>query len=137
MLKKNVFKGFIILLLFAISMPVFGQTKTKSDHPKLIVGVVVYQMRWYFLFRYQDRYSEGGFKRMIREGYSCDNTQINYAPTVTALGHSCVYTGSVPAIHGLVGNSWYDRSIRRSINNVEDTTAVSYTHLTLPTIYSV
>ena len=122
MLKKNVFKGFIILLLFAISMPVFGQTKTKSDHPKLIVGVVVDQMRWDFLFRYQDRYSEGGFKRMIREGYSCDNTQINYAPTVTALGHSCVYTGSVPAIHGLVGNSWYDRSIRRSINNVEDTT---------------
>lgn len=122
MLKKEVFKGFIILLIFAVTTPVFGQNKRKSDHPKLIVGVVVDQMRWDYLYRYQDRYTDGGFKRMLREGFSCENTQIDYAPTITALGHSCVYTGSIPAIHGIVGNKWYDRSIKRMISNVEDTT---------------
>lgn len=122
MLKRYVFKGFIILLLFAVSMPIFGQNKREADEPKLIVGVVVDQMRWDYLYRYQDRYVDGGFKRMLREGFTCENTHINYSPTVTAAGHACVYTGSVPAIHGIVSNSWYDRSIKRSINNVEDTT---------------
>ncbi len=122
MLKREVFKGFIILLLFTVSMPVFGQNRIQADHPKLIVGVVVDQMRWDYLYRYQDRYVDGGFKRMLREGFTCENAHINYNPTVTAAGHACVYTGSVPAIHGIVSNSWYDRSIKRSINNVEDST---------------
>ncbi|MBY5956785.1 alkaline phosphatase family protein [Membranicola marinus] len=122
MLKRNFLKGFVLLLLFAVSIPAFGQNKRNTDHPKLIVGVVVDQMRWDYLYRYQDRYVDGGFKRMLREGFTCENAHINYSPTVTAAGHACVYTGSVPAIHGIVSNSWYDRSIKRSINNVEDTT---------------
>ena len=68
--------------------------------------MMVDQMRWDYLYRYQDRYTEGGFKRLLTEGYSCENTLINYAPTVTGCGHASVYTGSVPSIHGIVGNSW-------------------------------
>ena len=114
-------KGLIILFLIAVSIPVFGQQKNDARGPKLIVGVVVDQMRWDFFYRYQDRYVEGGFKRMLREGFSCENTQIDYAPTVTAIGHSTAFTGSVPAIHGIAGNGWYDRAIKRGVNNVEDT----------------
>jgi len=74
--------------------------------PKLVVGIVVDQMRWDYLYRYYDRYQNNGFKRLLNEGFSCENTQIDYIPTVTAAGHSCIYTGSVPAIHGIAGNDF-------------------------------
>ena len=84
-----------------------GQIKgSVLPRPKLVVGIVVDQMRWDYLYRYYDRYSEAGFKRILREGFSCENTMIDYVPTVTAIGHSTVYTGSVPAIHGIAGNDF-------------------------------
>lgn len=99
------------------------QTDSRAEKPKLIVGVVVDQMRWDFLYRYQDRYTEGGFKRMLREGFTCENTHIDYAPTVTACGHTCVYTGSVPSVHGIAGNNWYDKALGRDVYCAEDTVA--------------
>ena len=71
------------------------------QRPKLVVGIVVDQMRWDYLYRYQKRYVEGGFKRLLNEGFSCENTRIPYVPSVTAIGHTCLYTGSVPSIHGI------------------------------------
>lgn len=125
MLNRAVFQGIVVALFFAIAIPVFGQNKKPADRPRLIVGVVVDQMRWDYLYKFQDRYVEGGFKRMLREGFSCENTQIDYAPTVTAIGHSTAFTGSVPSITGIIGNGWYDRRIRRGINNVEDTSVLT------------
>jgi predicted AlkP superfamily pyrophosphatase or phosphodiesterase len=90
--------------------------------PKLVVGIVVDQMRWDFLYRYQDRYTPDGFKRLLREGFTCENTQIPYVQTVTAAGHACIYTGSVPALNGMMGNAWFSREINRQIYCVEDTT---------------
>lgn len=98
-----------VLLFFICSFSTFSQVK----RPKLVVGIVVDQMRWDYLYRYQQRYSADGFKRMLREGFSCENTLIPYTPTVTAAGHTCIYTGSVPAIHGIAGNTWYDRNLKR------------------------
>src|ERR1700704_4844360 len=70
-------------------------TSTALPRPKLVVGIVVDQMRWDYLYRYYDRYSDNGFKRLLNEGFSCENTQIDYIPTNTGPGHSCIYTGSV------------------------------------------
>ena len=111
-------------LYFAmIQLPLFSQpTPPAPKHPKLVIGIVVDQMRWDFLYRYADRYTNDGFKRMLREGFSCENTMIPYTPTVTACGHTCVYTGSVPAVHGIVGNSWYSRELKRVMYCAEDTT---------------
>lgn len=95
------------------------------SRPKIVIGMMVDQMRWDYLYKYGERYGEDGFKRLIREGFSCENTLISHAPTVTAIGHSSVYTGSVPAITGIVGNGWYDRAWGRSIENVEDTTVTA------------
>ena len=75
--------------------------------PRLVVGIVIDQMRWDYLYRYQQRYTEGGFKRLLTEGYSCENTRLPYIPSVTAIGHTCIYTGSVPTIHGIAGNNFY------------------------------
>jgi predicted AlkP superfamily pyrophosphatase or phosphodiesterase len=115
---------FLLLLLF-ISNTIFSQVGTSVRNtvkrPKLIVGIVVDQMRWDYLYRYYDRYAaNGGFKRLINQGFSCENTFINYVPTVTACGHTCLYTGSVPAIHGIAGNEWYDSKTRQIVYCVSD-----------------
>jgi predicted AlkP superfamily pyrophosphatase or phosphodiesterase len=110
------------LLSLLILSTVVGQSKTTKaqSRPKLVVGVMVDQMRWDFIYRYQNRYTEGGFKRLLKEGFSCENAYIPYAQTVTAAGHASVYTGSVPAINGMMGNEWYDRSLKRDVYCVED-----------------
>lgn len=76
------------------------------QRPKLVVGIVIDQMRWDYLYRYQKRYTDGGFKRLLNEGFSCENTVIPYVPSVTAIGPTCIYTGSVPSIHGIAGNNF-------------------------------
>lgn len=105
----------MLCCLFFIAVQLSAQTQPSGSvkRPKLVVGVVVDQMRWDFLYRYADRYSANGFKRILREGFSCENTLIPYAPTVTAAGHTCAYTGSVPGVHGVVGNAWYNRDLKR------------------------
>jgi hypothetical protein len=59
-------------------------------------------------------------KRLLNEGFNCDNTLVPYLPTVTACGHTCVYTGSVPAIHGITGNNWFDNNLQKMVYCVED-----------------
>jgi hypothetical protein len=94
---------------------------TTVSRPKLVVGIVIDQMRWDYLYRFYDRYAaDGGFKRLLNQGFSCENTMVPYVPTVTACGHTCIYTGSVPAIHGIVGNNWYDPQKMRVAYCTED-----------------
>ena len=104
------FRSFLFCSFLVCSFIVSAQqpkaSRTGIDRPKLVVGIVVDQMRWDYLQRYYDRFGETGFKRMMREGFSADNTFIPYTPTVTAAGHACVYTGSVPALNGIIGNDW-------------------------------
>lgn len=96
---------------------------TQIPRPKLVVGIVIDQMRWDYLYRYYERYAAtGGFKRFLTQGYSCENTLIPYTPTITACGHTAIYTGSVPAIHGIAGNAWYDNLLKRAVYCTEDKT---------------
>lgn len=98
------------------------QSSGQLNRPKLVVGLVVDQMRWDYLYRYYNRYSNGGFKRLVNQGFSAENTFIPYTPTYTACGHSSIYTGSVPAINGIIGNDWYDPQLKRNVYCAEDTT---------------
>lgn len=81
--------------------------QAQIERPKLVVGLAVDQMRWDYLYYYYDKFGEGGLRRLVDEGYSCENTLINYMPTVTAIGHSSLYTGSVPALTGIAGNNFH------------------------------
>ena len=100
-----------------------GQAQSEVKRPKLVVGLVMDQMRWDYLYRYYARYSEtGGFKRLLNQGFSCENTLIPYAPTVTACGHSSIYTGTVPAVNGISGNGWWDKEKMRTVYCTEDKT---------------
>ena len=99
-------KIFLLAALCCVSLAAMAQAQF-GEKPKLVVGIVVDQMRWDYLDRYYDRFTEGGFRRMIDQGFSCNNCLINYVPTVTAIGHTSVYTGSTPAFHGICGNNFY------------------------------
>ena len=94
------------LIVCGLAVVALAQSRS-AQRPKLVVGIVVDQMRWEYLDRYYDRFSDNGFRLMMDQGFSCNNCQINYIPTVTAIGHTSVYTGTTPAYHGICGNNFY------------------------------
>jgi len=97
----------------------------QSAKPRLVVGLMIDQMRWDYLYRYTERYGAGGFKRLLSQGFTCENTLIPYLPTYTAVGHTCVYTGSVPALNGIVGNNWFDKTTGKGVYCTDDSTVSS------------
>lgn len=120
----------LMLMIALASVASYAQTakkvavkKTTIDRPKLVIGMVVDQMRYDYLYRYYDQYVEGGLKRLINDGFNCRNNHYHYSLTVTAAGHAAVYSGSQPSINGIVGNDWYDKFARRDVYCVEDSTA--------------
>jgi predicted AlkP superfamily pyrophosphatase or phosphodiesterase len=116
-----------ILLLFCFLAFSQGFTQNtvvaeNTSHPKLIVGIVVDQMRNDFIYRYWNRFGNGGFKRLINQGYYFKNTHYNYIPTYTGPGHSSIYTGATPRAHGIIANDWYVKSLGVETYCVKDTT---------------
>lgn len=106
MYRRSLFTLLFLVITGCLCLPQIAFSQ--SAKPKLVVGLVVDQMRWDYLYRYSELYSSNGFKRLLKEGFTAENNFIPYLPTYTAVGHTCVYTGSVPAITGIVGNNWYD-----------------------------
>ena len=117
------FKKIQIFVLAVASLGNVTAQKAKlnsGERPKLVVGVVVDQMRWDYLYRYEKKFGKGGFQRLLGEGYSFNNVHIPYIPTMTAIGHTSIYTGSVPSIHGIAGNDWTDRQTGKNVYCTED-----------------
>ena len=111
--------GFLFILS---GLPLHGQeSKTPDDRPKLVVGIVVDQMRYEYLPRFWSKFGDDGFKRLVNEGYSFTNNHFNYFPTYTGPGHAAIYTGTTPSVNGIVGNSWFDRSGKKGMYVVSDT----------------
>lgn len=96
----------------------------ETTNPKLVVGIVVDQMRYDYLTRFYNKYGEGGFKRMVNEGFNCKNNHFNYVPTKTGPGHASIFTGSTPKYHGIIGNDWFDKSLGKKVNCVEDNSVI-------------
>jgi predicted AlkP superfamily pyrophosphatase or phosphodiesterase len=114
-----------LLFLGLITTPTFAQktnpVKATDAKPKLVVGIMVDQMRWDYVNKFKPFFkTQNGFLKLMNQGASCNNNLIPYIPTVTACGHTAVYTGSTPAIHGITGNSWYDNIQQKMIYCVED-----------------
>lgn len=109
---------FIILAIFTCYSSSIGQTS--PDKPKLVVMMVIDQMRVDYLSRYWNNFGEGGFKRIVRSGYNNKNANYNFFPTYTAAGHASISTGSVPALNGIVGNDWYDKNKNKLIYCTKD-----------------
>jgi predicted AlkP superfamily pyrophosphatase or phosphodiesterase len=108
--------GLSILLLFCI----IGGRLNAQKQPKIIVGIVVDQMCYDYLYRYQQHFCAGGFNRFLKKGLNCRNTLYNYVPTFTGPGHASIYTGTTPSNHGIVANEWYERETKTFVNCVSD-----------------
>ncbi len=121
--RKIIASGIFLMIPFSLLVAQKQQaTKPKSEtQPKLVIGIVVDQMRYDYLFRFWDKYLDDGFKRLINEGFLLKNANYNYIPTYTGPGHACVYTGTTPAVNGIVSNDWYDRDLKRDVYCAEDT----------------
>lgn len=105
MTRKTTLRLLALALTALVTAP--RSEATQHGRPRLVVTMMVDQMTWDYLYRYQARFVEGGFKRLLSKGFNCENTRINYIPAYTAIGHSSVHTGSVPAIHGIAGNDFF------------------------------
>ena len=113
----------LLLCVFSLCMMGVASAQTQTTaKPKLVVGIVIDQMRWDYLYRFNDLYGANGLKRLLNKGFSCENTLIPYVPTYTAVGHTCVYTGSVPAYTGIVGNNWFDKTTNTNVYCTDDST---------------
>ena len=123
-------KNYSIIILFLIysftclaqSSKIVSKNPSLASSQGLVVGIVVDQMRADYIYRFWNKFSNDGFKRLINEGFEFSNTNFNYIPTYTAPGHACIYTGTTPAYNGIISNEWYDLSQRKSVYCVGDST---------------
>lgn len=119
---------FLTIIIVLGALPVTAQNSTANpslsreiDRPRLVVGIVVDQMRYEYISRFWSKFGDDGFKRLIRNGYSFTNHHYNYFPTYTGPGHAAIYTGTTPSVNGIVGNSWYERRNKSKMYVVSDT----------------
>ncbi|WP_339841237.1 alkaline phosphatase PafA [uncultured Maribacter sp.] len=123
--------NFIVAMCFGailFTADLSAQNRNKDDEsdeqlrskPKLVVGIIVDQMRYDYLTRFYDHFGKDGFKRLVEEGFNCKNNHFNYAPTSTGPGHTSVYTGASPSVHGIIGNDWYDKELDADVYCASD-----------------
>ncbi|MBU2938460.1 alkaline phosphatase family protein [Lacinutrix sp. C3R15] len=128
---KNLLYVFVFSLFFSCKAQTNLTTQTSQETsqeakkelnttPKLVVGIVVDQMRYDYLSRFYSKFSEGGFKKLMNQGFNCKNNHYNYIPTYTGPGHTSIYTGTTPKYHGIIANNWYDKEIKEMVYCAED-----------------
>ncbi len=107
-------KRILVLVLLCLLV-----SSAAPRRPKLVVAVIFDQFRYDYLTRFRTEY-HAGFDRLWTQGAVFSNARYEHYPTVTAVGHSTYLTGATPAISGIVGNSWYDRTEGKSVTSVVD-----------------
>jgi predicted AlkP superfamily pyrophosphatase or phosphodiesterase len=114
----------LLFFFLLASTAAYSQKTASIERPKLVVGIVIDQMRYDFLYRYWDKYGEEGFKRLVREGFLFKNANYNYVPTYTGPGHASIYTGTTPSTNGIISNDWFDRQTGRMTYCVSDPSVI-------------
>ena len=117
----------IIACVFTLNLFAQAPVKTVSKaptKPKLVVGIVIDQMRYDYIYRYWDKFGNDGFKRLVNEGFFCRNTNFNFVPTYTGPGHASIYTGTTPAVHGIIANDWYDKVSEKNLYCAADKNSI-------------
>jgi predicted AlkP superfamily pyrophosphatase or phosphodiesterase len=117
-------KFFIALCILLISSNIMLHSQP-VQRPKLVVGIVIDQMRFDYLYRFKSYYGKNGFDKLMNSGTNFTFAHFNYVPTFTAPGHSSIYTGTTPFYHGMIANDWYDKSAKKMIYCVSDSTEES------------
>ena len=90
------------------------------EKPKLIVQIVISQMRYDYLQRYTSKFSDDGFTHLVNEGAFCRNARYNFLLTQSLPGIATISTGAMPSVHGIVSNKWYSRISGQSVDAIAD-----------------
>lgn len=109
-----------IIPLLALRLLMHSPVYARADKPKLILQITIDQLRGDLPARYYDRLGKGGFKYLLDKGTVYSDAHHSHANTETIVGHTTLATGAPPAIHGMVGNIWFDRSSQKTTYNIED-----------------
>ncbi len=114
-----------LLILFLFLSPLAkGQTRViPPEKPRLVVSIVIEEMRYDYLERFWNCFGDGGFKALVTQGASFQNTHINYMFTQSDPGYASIYTGANPSQHGIVGNKWYENLNHTEVGSVKDSKA--------------
>ncbi len=108
----------IISSTFAAGMHTVGMTNTKA--PRLVLQITIDALRGDLPTRYYDRLGEKGFRYLWDRGTVFVNAHHGHANTETIVGHATLATGAHPSVHGMIGNIWFDRTLGRTVYNIED-----------------
>lgn len=104
---------FFILSALIFSGPAMTQSTAdlgfNAEKPKVVIGLVVENMRPDYIQRYWNKFQSDGFKKLYTQGAVCSNVNLNLQYHSYASGTATLFTGVNPSIHGIIGKTWYDR----------------------------
>lgn len=120
-MKIMVVRKIIISLAVLLSAGGFRGAEAQVRPPRLVVNIVVSQMRYDYLERFNANFGTGGFRRFEIDGMSFPRSYYDYMQTTTPVTLSTLATGADPAVHGVVGERWTDYVAGRRIRLIEDT----------------
>jgi predicted AlkP superfamily pyrophosphatase or phosphodiesterase len=126
--RRNTVVLAVATLLASANAPAPQAQAPAAATPRLLVTIVIDQMRFDYVDRYGGRWN-AGLKRLVTEGAVFERAMYPYLNTVTCAGHATIGTGAFPYRHGIIMNEWYRRDIgrRRQCTDDESVASVAYT----------
>jgi hypothetical protein len=112
---KNRVCSLVLISLLSVASSVQAAPETR-----LVLQITVDQLRGDLPWRHMDQFGKGGFRYLADRGIWYTNANYQHANTETIVGHTSLATGTIPAIHGMVGNTWFDRASQQQVYNIED-----------------
>src|SRR3977135_4123372 len=113
------FLSVVVPLASAQSKPTVAKPPKMSPRPKLVVLLVVDQMRADYVEKFTGQWT-GGLKRWVEGGAWFRDAAYPYAGTETCVGHATISTGALPATHGMISNDWFDRELQKTVTCTDD-----------------
>ncbi|HXC51659.1 MAG TPA: alkaline phosphatase family protein [Candidatus Limnocylindrales bacterium] len=110
----------VLAMLLAARAGGIAAAADKPPATRLVVEIIVDQLRGDLALRSRDRWSSGGFRRLYEQGAVFSDAHHGHANTETIVGHATLATGADPSVHGMVGNVWLDRAKGDPHYNIED-----------------
>ncbi|NCB08447.1 MAG: hypothetical protein EOM73_09810, partial [Bacteroidia bacterium] len=120
-MKRSFISIFILIISFSIqTVTAQRNSGQKEKKPKVVMGIVVENMRPDYIQRYWEKFQPGGFKRLFTNGAVCTNVNITQHVQNYASGTATLFTGVSPSNHGIIDKTWYDRLKKKEIDCTED-----------------
>lgn len=111
-MTNKIYSFFLLLIILT--------NNAYCNQPKLIVQIVVDQLRGDLINQHQKQFGPAGFNYLLQHGINFQNAHHPHANTTTCAGHATIATGSYPSLHGVVDNEWFDRKSKQMMYCMED-----------------